>query len=48
LSSLEKLIVRVRVDSDGKVATRDQDWHGESVVVEFGQPVAVTIDKQYQ
>ncbi|EXF67810.1 cytochrome c-type biogenesis protein CcmI, partial [Vibrio parahaemolyticus AQ3810] len=48
LSSLEKLIVRVRADSDGNVATRDQDWHGESDVVEFGQPVAVTIDKQYQ
>ncbi|OXE28299.1 c-type cytochrome biogenesis protein CcmI, partial [Vibrio parahaemolyticus] len=45
LSSLEKLIVRVRADSDGNVATRDQDWHGESDVVEFGQPVAVTIDK---
>ncbi|EHH1050258.1 c-type cytochrome biogenesis protein CcmI [Vibrio parahaemolyticus] len=48
LSSLEKLIVRVRADSDGNVATRDQDWHGESDVVEFGQPVAVTIEKQYQ
>ena len=33
LSSLDKLIVRVRVDSDGNVATRDQDWHGESDVV---------------
>ena len=48
LSSLDKLIVRVRVDSDGNVATRDQDWHGESAVVDFGQPVEVMIDKQYQ
>ncbi|PFG45959.1 cytochrome c-type biogenesis protein CcmI [Vibrio sp. ES.051] len=48
LSSLEKLIVRVRIDSDGNVATRDQDWHGESEVVEFGQPVEVSIDQQYQ
>ncbi|GAJ77767.1 cytochrome c heme lyase subunit CcmH [Vibrio sp. JCM 18905] len=47
LSSLDKLIVRVRVDSDGNVATRDQDWHGESDVVEFGTPVEVTIDQQY-
>ncbi|MEX3073684.1 c-type cytochrome biogenesis protein CcmI [Vibrio alginolyticus] len=47
LSSLDKLLVRVRVDSDGNVATRDHDWHGESGVVEFGQPVEVTINKQY-
>ena len=48
LSALDKLIVRVRVDSDGNVATRDQDWHGESQVVDFGQPVEVTINNQYQ
>ncbi|MGY0613987.1 c-type cytochrome biogenesis protein CcmI [Vibrio sp. FJH11] len=47
LSSLDKLMVRVRVDSDGNVATRDHDWHGESGVVELGQPVEVNIDKQY-
>ncbi|CAE6911891.1 c-type cytochrome biogenesis protein CcmI [Vibrio sp. B1FLJ16] len=47
LSSLDKLLVRVRVDSDGNVATRDHDWHGESGVVEFGQPIEVTINKQY-
>lgn len=47
LSSLEKLLVRVRVDSDGNVATRDHDWHGESGVVDFGQPVEVIINKQY-
>lgn len=47
LSSLDKLLVRVRVDSDGNVSTRDNDWHGESGVVELGQPVEVMIDKQY-
>ncbi|ANQ22244.1 c-type cytochrome biogenesis protein CcmI [Vibrio natriegens] len=47
LSSLDKLLVRVRVDSDGNVATRDHDWHGESGVVEFGQPVEVIINKQF-
>ncbi len=47
LSSLEKLIVRARVDTDGNVATRDHDWHGESGVVEFGQPVEVIINKKY-
>jgi cytochrome c-type biogenesis protein CcmI len=47
LSSLDKLLVRVRVDSDGNVATRDHDWHGESGVVELGQPVEVIINKQF-
>ncbi|WP_319535201.1 c-type cytochrome biogenesis protein CcmI [uncultured Vibrio sp.] len=47
LSSLDKLMVRARVDSDGNVATRDHDWHGESGVVEFGQPVEVIINKQF-
>ncbi|MBR9874261.1 c-type cytochrome biogenesis protein CcmI [Vibrio sp. J1-1] len=47
LSSLDKLLVRARVDSDGNVATRDHDWHGESGVVEFGQPVEVIINKQF-
>ncbi len=47
LSALDKLLVRVRVDSDGNVATRDHDWHGESSVVDFGQPVEVTINQQY-
>nr|WP_321282098.1 c-type cytochrome biogenesis protein CcmI [uncultured Vibrio sp.] len=47
LSSLDKLLVRVRVDSDGNVATRDHDWHGESGVVAFGQPVEVIINKKF-
>ena len=47
LSSLEKFIIRVRADSDGNVATRDHDWYGESKILEFRQPVAVTIDQQY-
>ena len=48
LSSFRWLMVIIRVDSDGSVATRDQDWHSESAVVDFGQPVEVMIDKQYQ
>mgnify|MGYP000388765051 FL=1 len=48
LSSLETLMVRARLDSDGNVATRDADWYGESEVVELGAPVTVNIEKQYQ
>ncbi|MCG9682837.1 c-type cytochrome biogenesis protein CcmI [Vibrio sp. Isolate23] len=48
LSSLESLMVRVRLDSDGNVATKQGDWFGESEAVKMGQPVEVIIDKQYQ
>ncbi|MGF1755380.1 c-type cytochrome biogenesis protein CcmI [Vibrio makurazakiensis] len=47
LSSLETLMVRARLDSDGNVATRDGDWYGESQVVELGAPVSITIGQQY-
>ncbi|MDF2153765.1 c-type cytochrome biogenesis protein CcmI [Vibrio sp. CAU 1672] len=47
LSDLEQLIVRVRIDSDGNVATREQDWYGESDIITSGEPVAVTISSQY-
>lgn len=47
LSSLESLMVRVRLDSDGNVATKQGDWFGESEVVKIGQPVTVSINKQY-
>lgn len=47
LSSLESLMVRVRIDSDGNVATKDGDWFGESEAVKMGQPVEVMINSQY-
>ncbi|MBW3696402.1 c-type cytochrome biogenesis protein CcmI [Vibrio sp. T187] len=47
LSSLESLMVRARLDSDGNVATRDGDWYGESEVVKLGEPVTINIEKQY-
>ncbi|MCG3730420.1 c-type cytochrome biogenesis protein CcmI [Vibrio cincinnatiensis] len=47
LSDLETLIVRARLDSDGNVATREEDWFGESAVVELGEHVELTIDTQY-
>ncbi|MBU2896462.1 c-type cytochrome biogenesis protein CcmI [Vibrio hepatarius] len=48
LSSLETLMVRVRLDKDGNVATKQGDWFGESEAVKMGQSVSVTIDKIYQ
>lgn len=47
LSSLDTLMVRVRIDSDGNVATKQGDWFGESEAVKMGESVAVVIDKQY-
>ena len=35
LSSLESLMVRVRLDSDGNVATKQGDWFGESEIVKM-------------
>lgn len=47
LSDLDSLMVRVRIDRDGNVATKQGDWFGESGAVNLGQPVEVVIDKQY-
>ncbi|MFM2589296.1 c-type cytochrome biogenesis protein CcmI [Vibrio sp. TBV020] len=47
LSSLESLMVRVRIDSDGNVATKEGDWFGESEAVKMGEPVEVMINSQY-
>ncbi|MFA0347976.1 c-type cytochrome biogenesis protein CcmI [Vibrio sp. 10N.222.55.C6] len=47
LSSLETLMVRARLDTDGNVSTREGDWYGESEVVGLGAPVTIDINKQY-
>ncbi|MGY3570308.1 c-type cytochrome biogenesis protein CcmI [Vibrio paucivorans] len=47
LSDLEELIVRVRIDTDGNVATKDGDWYGDSDVIKLGEAVEVMINKQY-
>ncbi|OEF04946.1 c-type cytochrome biogenesis protein CcmI [Vibrio genomosp. F10] len=47
LSDLESYIVRVRIDTDGNVSTREGDWYGESQVAQFGESVDVVIDKRY-
>ncbi|EMA8956009.1 c-type cytochrome biogenesis protein CcmI [Vibrio fluvialis] len=47
LSDLSTLMVRVRIDTDGNVSTKDGDWFGESQPVNLGDPVEVVINKQY-
>jgi len=47
LSDLSELMVRARIDVDGNVATKENDWFGESSVVKLGEAVALTIDKRY-
>lgn len=47
LSDLSTLVVRVRIDTDGNVSTKDGDWFGESQPVNLGEPVEVVINKQY-
>lgn len=47
LSDLAQLIVRVRLDTDGNVSTKQGDWFGESAPMSLGQPVEVMINKQY-
>ncbi len=47
LSSLTQFKVKVRIDSDGNVATREGDVFGESDISNFDQSVAVEINKRY-
>jgi len=47
LSQLEEYVVRVRVDNDGNVATKEGDWYGESQAAKMGQAVDVTVNSQY-
>ncbi|EKO3393950.1 c-type cytochrome biogenesis protein CcmI [Vibrio fluvialis] len=47
LSDLSTLMVRVRIDTDSNVSTKDGDWFGESQPVNLGEPVEVVINKQY-
>ncbi|MGF1721422.1 c-type cytochrome biogenesis protein CcmI [Vibrio kyushuensis] len=47
LSSLESYIVRVRLDTDGNVSTKEGDWYGESSVAQMGESATVIVDKRY-
>lgn len=47
LSSLDQFKVKVRIDSDGNVATNKGDVYGESEISNFEQSVAVEVNKRY-
>ncbi|ROV58813.1 c-type cytochrome biogenesis protein CcmI [Vibrio ponticus] len=47
LSQLEDYMVRVRVDNDGNVATKEGDWYGESSAAKMGEAVEVIVNEQY-
>ncbi|MCG3746373.1 c-type cytochrome biogenesis protein CcmI [Vibrio cincinnatiensis] len=47
LSDLERLIIRARLDSDGNVATREDDWFGESAEGGLGDHIDVIIDTPF-
>jgi cytochrome c-type biogenesis protein CcmI len=47
ISDLVKMVVKVRIDSDGNVMTKNGDWFGQSQPVQLGQTVAVEINQHY-
>ncbi|MGX9417303.1 c-type cytochrome biogenesis protein CcmI [Vibrio sp. WJH972] len=47
LSSLEQFRVKVRLDQDGNVATKEGDYFGESELGGFEQTVEVEVNKKY-
>ncbi|PSW07563.1 c-type cytochrome biogenesis protein CcmI [Photobacterium lipolyticum] len=47
LSSLPEMIVKVRIDADGNVMTKQGDWYGQSDQTQLGGSTIVTINKQY-
>ncbi|GLT16216.1 c-type cytochrome biogenesis protein CcmI [Vibrio algivorus] len=47
LSSLSDIMVKARIDSDGNVATREGDWHGESLPIHLGDDAVISIEKKY-
>lgn len=46
MSSLSKLIVKARIDTDGNVITKDGDWYGESEPFALGGVANISINKQ--
>ncbi len=47
LSSLNDIMVRARIDSDGNVGISEHDWYGESHAYTLGEDVTVTINQHY-
>jgi cytochrome c-type biogenesis protein CcmI len=47
ISDLSKMVVKVRIDADGNVMTKNGDWFGQSQPVQLGETVAVEVNQQY-
>lgn len=47
MSSLPKVLVKARIDSDGNVMTKEGDWFGESVPFNMGESSQILINQQY-
>ncbi|MGF1726777.1 c-type cytochrome biogenesis protein CcmI [Photobacterium nomapromontoriensis] len=47
LTSLSEMIIKARIDSDGNVMTKTDDWYGQSDVIPLGGSTKVLINKQY-
>lgn len=47
LSSLSKVLVKARIDSDGNVMTKEGDWFGESLPFAMGESSQIVINQTY-
>ncbi|MBY5947369.1 c-type cytochrome biogenesis protein CcmI [Photobacterium rosenbergii] len=48
MTSLQDMIIKARIDTDGNVMTRNGDWYGQSDVISLGGSTNVVINTKYQ
>ncbi|MDV5171089.1 c-type cytochrome biogenesis protein CcmI [Photobacterium rosenbergii] len=48
MTSLQDMIIKARIDTDGNVMTRNGDWYGQSEVISLGGSTNVVINTKYQ
>ncbi|PSU29860.1 c-type cytochrome biogenesis protein CcmI [Photobacterium lutimaris] len=48
MTSLQDMIIKARIDTDGNVMTRNGDWYGQSDVISLGGSTNVLINTKYQ
>ncbi|MGR5066213.1 c-type cytochrome biogenesis protein CcmI [Photobacterium sp. DNB22_13_2] len=47
MTSLQDMIIKARIDTDGNVMTRNGDWYGQSDVISLGGSTNVVINTKY-
>lgn len=47
MTSLQDMIIKARIDTDGNVMTRNGDWYGQSDVISLGGSTNVLINTKY-